>query len=210
MRVAMVTETYPPEVNGVARTMGLMVEGLRNRGHSIQLVRPRQNGHDAAQSLPGFEEVLKRGIALPRYPQLKMGMPARGDLIRLWSAERPQLVHVATEGPLGWTALAAAKALGLPVATDFHTNFHAYSRHYGLAWLARPVAGYLRRFHNRADCTLVPTAELAEELTNAGFERLRVVGRGVNPAVFSPARRSSELRASWGAGLDTPVALCVS
>lgn len=210
MRVAMVTETYPPEVNGVARTMGLMVEGLRNRGHSIQLVRPRQNGHDAAQSLPGFEEVLQRGIALPRYPQLKMGMPARGDLIRLWSAERPQLVHVATEGPLGWTALAAAKALGVPVATDFHTNFHAYSRHYGFAWLARPVAGYLRQFHNRADCTLVPTRELAEELAGAGFERLRVVGRGVNPAVFSPARRSTELRASWGADENTPVALCVS
>jgi glycosyltransferase involved in cell wall biosynthesis len=210
MRVAMVTETYPPEVNGVARTIGLMVDGLRNRGHSIQLVRPRQNGHDAAQSLPGFEEVLKRGIALPRYPQLKMGMPARGDLIRLWSEQRPQLVHVATEGPLGWTALAAAKSLGLPVATDFHTNFHAYSRHYGFSWLARPVAGYLRRFHNRADCTLVPTSELAEQLSDAGFERLRVVGRGVNPEVFSPARRSAELRASWGAGENTPVVLCVS
>jgi glycosyltransferase involved in cell wall biosynthesis len=210
MRVAMVTETYPPEVNGVARTVGLMVEGLRDRGHSIQLVRPRQNGHDAAQSLPGFEEVLKPGIAVPRYPQLKMGMPARGDLFRLWSAERPQLVHVATEGPLGWTALAAAKALGLPVATDFHTNFHAYSRHYGFSWLARPVAAYLRQFHNRADCTMVPTAELAQELAEAGFERLRVVGRGVNPEVFSPARRSPELRASWGAGEDTPVVLCVS
>ncbi|HYN11807.1 MAG TPA: glycosyltransferase family 1 protein [Burkholderiales bacterium] len=206
----MVTETYPPEVNGVARTIGLMVDGLRNRGHSIQLVRPRQNGHDAAQSLPGFEEVLKRGIALPRYPQLKMGMPARGDLIRLWSEQRPQLVHVATEGPLGWTALAAAKSLGLPVATDFHTNFHAYSRHYGFSWLARPVAGYLRCFHNRADCTLVPTSELAEQLSDAGFERLRVVGRGVNPEVFSPARRSTELRASWGAGENTPVVLCVS
>jgi glycosyltransferase involved in cell wall biosynthesis len=96
------------------------------------------------------------------------------------------------------------------VATDFHTNFHAYSRHYGVAWLARPVAAILRRFHNRADCTMVPTAEMAEDLGGMGFERLRVVGRGVNARIFSPERRRAELRARWGAGADDVVALCVS
>jgi glycosyltransferase involved in cell wall biosynthesis len=210
LRIAMVTETYPPEVNGVARTVGLMVEGLLAKGHFVQLVRPRQNGHDAAASAGNFEEVLKRGIPIPRYTQLKFGAPAKGALLREWSAKRPDIVHIATEGPLGWSALAAARKLGLPVATDFHTNFHAYSRHYGFAWLARGVTAYLRGFHNRADCTLVPTAELAEELGRSGYRGLRVVGRGVNPAVFSPERRSRELRASWGADDATPVALCVS
>ena len=206
----MVTETYPPEVNGVARTVGLMVDGLRARGHFVQLVRPRQNGHDVAAAETGFEELLKRGIPIPRYTQLKFGAPAKGALLDAWRKQRPDIVHIATEGPLGWSALAAAKKLGLPVATDFHTNFHAYSRHYGFAWLARPVTAYLRSFHNKADCTLVPTAELAEQLGRGGFRGLRVVGRGVNPAVFTPGRRSRELRASWGAGDDTPVALCVS
>jgi glycosyltransferase involved in cell wall biosynthesis len=119
-------------------------------------------------------------------------------------------VHIATEGPLGWSALAAARRLGLAVATDFHTNFHAYSRHYGFAWLASPVMAYLRSFHNRADCTMVPTAELAADLKAAGYRGLRVVGRGVDPQVFSPQRRSRELRARWGADDATPVALCVS
>jgi glycosyltransferase involved in cell wall biosynthesis len=210
MRIATVTETYPPEVNGVARTMVMMVHGLRSRGHSIELVRPRQNAADHGVLNGAFREVLTRGIPIPRYTQLKIGMPARGRLTRLWTETRPQVVHVATEGPLGWSALAAARGLGLPVVTDFHTNFHAYSRHYGFGWLSRPVTAYLRRFHNRADCTLVPTAELAEALAAQGFERLRVVGRGVDPAVFSPARRSAELRARWGAAEDTPVALCVS
>ncbi|HYL71125.1 MAG TPA: glycosyltransferase family 1 protein [Candidatus Dormibacteraeota bacterium] len=210
LRIAMVTETYPPEVNGVARTVSEMVEGLRLRGHSIQLVRPRQNGADRAFLDGNLEEVLGRGIAIPRYPQLKLGLPARRALRRQWSLRRPDVVHIATEGPLGWSALAAARDLDLPAATDFHTNFHTYSRHYGMGWLARPVVAYLRRFHNRADCTLVPTAELAEGLTRDGFERLRVVGRGVNPAVFSPQRRSAALRARWGAAEDTPVALCVS
>ena len=206
----MVTETYPPEVNGVARTVGLMAEGLRDRGHSIQLVRPRQNGHDVAASGEDFHELLKPGLPIPRYTQLKMGMPAKGSLLEAWAERRPDLVHIATEGPLGWSALAAARKLGIRTATDFHTNFHAYSRHYGFSWLARGVTAYLRHFHNRADCTLVPTQELADELGRAGFRGLRVVGRGVNPQVFSPDKRSAELRASWGAGEDTPVALCVS
>jgi glycosyltransferase involved in cell wall biosynthesis len=210
LKIAMVTETYPPEVNGVARTVGLMADGLRTRGHSIQLVRPRQNGHDVAATGEDFSELLQRGIPIPRYTQLKMGMPSAGALKRAWSQRRPDLVHVATEGPLGWSALAAARKLGIPTATDFHTNFHAYSRHYGFAWFARPVTAYLRHFHNRAGCTLVPTAALAAELAEDGFERLRVVGRGVNPAVFTPQRRSAELRASWGADDGTPVALCVS
>jgi glycosyltransferase involved in cell wall biosynthesis len=210
MRIAMVTETYPPEVNGVARTIGLMAEGLQRRGHSIQLVRPRQNGHDHAIDTPGFAEVLRPGIPIPRYTQLKMGMPSGRALGRAWRDERPDIVHIATEGPLGWSALAAARKLGIPVATDFHTNFHAYSGHYGAAWLARPVAAYLRSFHNRAECTMVPTREMAEDLAAMRFERLRVVGRGVNPAVFMPEKRSRELRAKWGANDDTLVALCVS
>jgi glycosyltransferase involved in cell wall biosynthesis len=139
-----------------------------------------------------------------------MGLPAKSALVRAWLEARPEVVHIATEGPLGWSALAAARALGLPVATDFHTNFHAYSRDYGMAWLARPVMAWLRRFHNRADCTMVPTAEMAEQLAAAGYRGLRVVGRGVNPQVFSPERRSAELRERWGADEATPVALCVS
>lgn len=210
LHIAMITETYPPEVNGVARTVKEMVEGLRSRGHSIQLVRPRQNGHDHAAINGSLVEMLGRGIAIPRYPQLKMGLPAKGALMRSWRERRPDLVHIATEGPLGWSALAAARSLGLKVATDFHTNFQTYSRHYGVGWLATPVMAYLRHFHNHADCTMVPTAEMADDLAAAGYRGLKVVGRGCDPQVFSPARRSSELRARWGAGDDTPVAVCVS
>ncbi len=210
MRIAMVTETYPPEVNGVARTIGLMAEGLQKRGHTIQLVRPRQNGQDQAVDRPAFSEVLRPGIPIPRYTQLKMGMPSGRALANTWREQRPDIVHIATEGPLGWSALAAARRLGIPVATDFHTNFHTYMRDYGMAWLARPVAAFLRSFHNRAACTMVPTREMAEDLAAIRFERLRVVGRGVDPAVFSPERRSRQLRATWGAGDETPVALCVS
>ena len=209
LRIAIITETYPPEVNGVARTVAFMAEGLQRRGHAIELVRPRQNGADPGRH-NGFDVLLSGGLPIPTYPQLKFGLPAKHAMLRAWSLKRPDVVHIATEGPLGWSALAAAQALGLRVSTDFHTNFHSYSRHYGIGWLARPVHAYLRRFHNRAGCTLVPTEELKRELAAGGYLGLRVVGRGVDPAVFSPERRSRELRASWGAHDDTPVALCVS
>lgn len=210
MRIAMVTETYPPEVNGVARTVDLMVRGLRRRGHAIQMVRPRQGANDRALHADGYRELLRPGVRIPRYPQLRMGLPSKGALLKAWSDEAPDLVHIATEGPLGGSALAAARALRIPVATDFHTNFDAYSGHYGAGWVAGLVRAHLRRFHNLAGCTMVPTDELAQQLARHGFERLRVVGRGVDADVFSPAKRSAELRARWQAAEDTPVALCVS
>jgi glycosyltransferase involved in cell wall biosynthesis len=200
LRVAVVSETWPPEVNGVAATASRVVAELRGRGHTLQLLRPRQHPGDTAVHEAGFDEVLVPGLPVPRYPQLKMGLPSRALLRRLWGLQRPDVVHLVTEGPLGWGALQAARALGLPVVSDFRTNFHAYSRHYGAAWLQRPIVGYLRHFHNRTACTMVPTAALRAELLAQGFENLRVVARGVDTRQFDPAHRSDELRRSWGAG----------
>lgn len=209
LRVAVVTETYPPEVNGVAATLSRVVDGLRQRGHQLQLVRPRQTDTETGAGEAEFAEVLVRGLSIPRYPQLKMGLPARRELQRLWVTQRPDVVHIVTEGPLGWSALQAARHLKLPVVSDFRTNFHAYSAHYGVGWLRAPVMTYLRKFHNRTHSTMVPTQMLRRELADAGFERLRVVARGVDTARFTPARRSDALRAQWGARHNTLVALCV-
>lgn len=209
LRVAVVSETWPPEVNGVAATISQVVDGLRRRGHEVQLVRPRQGVLDTAADDERFAEVLLRGLPIPRYPQLKMGLPSRRALLRLWQTQRPDVVHIVTEGPLGWSALQAALHLKLPVVSDFRTNFHAYSQHYGIAWLRHPIMVYLRKFHNRTACTMVPTERLRAELQAGGFRGLRVVARGVDTRLFDPARRSDELRRSWGAGSHTQVALCV-
>lgn len=209
LRVTVVTETYPPEVNGVAMTLGRLVEGLQRRRHRVQLVRPRQSAAENPASGDQFEEVLKAGIAIPRYDGLKMGLPAKQALFRLWTLRRPDVVHIATEGPLGWSALAAACKLRLPVSTGFHTNFHSYSRHYGVGFMKKPIAAYLRKFHNRALATLVPTEDLRRELGAQGFENLRVVSRGVDTRLFAPGRRSQELRARWGVTCEGPVALYV-
>jgi glycosyltransferase involved in cell wall biosynthesis len=210
LRVAVVTETYPPEVNGVSLTVAQVVQGLHRRGHDVQLVRPRQRGAvDPAQASPRFDEVLMRGLPVPRYPQLRMGVPSKRQLVRLWSLRRPDVVHIATEGPLGWSALQACRHLRLPVTSDFRTNFHAYSRHYGVGWLRKPIMAYLRKFHNATLCTMVPTEALRRDLEVSGLRNLRVVARGVDTELFDPARRSRALRTAWGAQDDTLVLLCV-
>lgn len=210
LRVAVATETYPPEVNGVAMTTGRVVDGLLRLGHEVQLIRPRQNAEDQPAQTESFDELLSRGIPIPKYNHLKMGLPARNALIRAWSIRRPDVVQVVTEGPLGWSAVAAARKLKLPVITEFHTNFHTYSRYYGIGWLKQPLAAYLRRFHNKGDLTLVPTEALRNELLGGGYAHVEVVARGVDTQLFAPERRADALRAEWGAAPGTLVCAIVS
>jgi len=205
LRLAIVTETYPPEINGVALTIARFVDGLKLIGHDVEVIRPRQSKSDAANS----QELLLRGLPIPRYPHLKMGLPAKNALIKRWSLHRPDVVHIVTEGPLGYSALQAALKLKLPVTSDFRTNFHAYSAHYGVGWLKRPIFAYLRKFHNQTYATMVPTDTLRAELQALGFQRLQVVARGVDTALFHPQWRNESLRASWGANAATPVAIYV-
>jgi glycosyltransferase involved in cell wall biosynthesis len=200
LNIAVVTETYPPDINGVAHTLSKIVQGLQARGHVIWLVRPRQPGADVATVNSSYQEVLVRGLPIPFYKQLRLGLPAKRELLRLWSRQRPDIVHIATEGPLGWSALQVARKLKLPISTDFRTNFHAYSQHYGIGWLRGAILAYMKKFHNAAHATMVPTAQLEAELADSGFKRLSVVPRGIDTGLFSPTQRSAALRQSWGVG----------
>ncbi len=208
LSLALVTETWRPEVNGVAMTLGRLVDGLRARHHQVEVVRPRQDG-DAGGDLHGAH-LLRASLPIPRYTGLRLGLPSSHVLRARWRTKRPDLVHVATEGPLGLSALRAAHSLGIPVSSGFHTNFHDYSGHYGIGVLRSTVEGYLRWFHNRTRCTLVPTEVQRNALARAGFRGVRTLGRGVDAELFHPRCRSAVLRAQWGAGEDTLVAVLVS
>jgi glycosyltransferase involved in cell wall biosynthesis len=203
MHIVYVTETWPPEVNGVALTAARTVDYLRTHGNRVTLVRPRQQAESAAPA----DTVLATGVPIPRYEGLRFGLPMGRALARAWRHERPDLVHVATEGPLGWSAVRAAVRMGIPVSSDFRTRFDSYTRFYAGRYLTGLVVGYLRRFHNRCGRTFVPTEDLRAELHALGYRHLRVSGRGVDSNRFDPARRSEVLRAQWGG--NGPVALYV-
>jgi len=207
-RVCVVSETYPPEINGVAMTLGRLVDGLRGRGHVVSIVRPRQRV-DRFDDRRDRDEVLVHGAPLPGYGGLQIGLPAGGALRRHWRERRPDVIYVATEGPLGWSAVRAARRLRLPVLSGFHTNFDRYARHYHAGWLTRLIASYLRSFHNRTTATLVATGDLRARLGALGFTNVNVLGRGVDRHLFTPELRCTALRASWGVSEHDVVALYV-
>jgi glycosyltransferase involved in cell wall biosynthesis len=209
LRIALVSETFPPEINGVSMTLGRLVEGLAQRGHAVQVVRCRRPHETPVAPATGISHVVLPSLPIPRYHGLRLGLPAGGRLREIWGRERPDVVHIATEGPLGRSALSAAEELRLPLASSYHTNFHDYSRHYGLGLMHGLVAGYLRRFHNRTRVTMVPSPDLLAQLSTAGFDNLVTLGRGVDTQLFSPDKRDPSLRARWGAQPSDPVLLHV-
>ena len=205
MRYALVTETYPPEINGVALTVEGLVLGLRGRGHSVEVVRPRQ----AADTTRDDDTLLVRGFPLPRYPGLRFGAPALRTLAVHWRRQRPDAIYIATEGPLGWAARRVARRLGIAVATGFHTRFDRYMRDYGAGWLEPLALAWMRRFHNAGDATIVATRELRDFLAGARFTNPVCVARAVDGALFHPGKRDRDLRAQWGAIDGTLVAIYV-
>lgn len=204
MHIVFVTETWPPQVNGVALTVQALARGLAARGHRVEVVRPGKDGSNGKVEL-----LFARGAPLPGYPGLQVGMPRGGELRRRWRERRPDAVYIATEGLLGISAMRAANVLQIPVVTGFHTRFHDYAAHYGVGLLAPLVCSRLLQFHRRAQMTLVPTRALFDELAEAGVGHVRKLRRGVDTDLFTPTRREPTLRGSWGFHDEAPVMLCV-
>jgi glycosyltransferase involved in cell wall biosynthesis len=207
--VCFVTETYPPEVNGVALTLRRLIDGLRQQDYTVSLVRPRRKSLDGSDDRSRPSVALVPALPLPGYKGLHAGLPAFRALKRYWAQRRPDVVYVATEGPLGWSAVRTALRLNIPVLSGFHTNFHSYSKHYHAGWLQDAIFRYLCRFHNSTSGTLVPSAELRDLLQARGIRNISVLDRGVDSRLFAPARRSAALRHLWSAGEDDLVALYV-
>lgn len=210
LHIALVTETYPPEINGVANTLSHLVQGMLAKGHAIHLIRPRQGAKDEVMiTNPRLCQTLKPGLPIPGYKDLHFGLPARKSIMQTWQHNRPDVVYIATQGPLGMSALSAARKLGIPVISGFHTNFHSYSRYYGLGLLESLISAMLRNFHNKTDCTLVPTQALRSELEAFGFRQCKVLARGVDTQRFHPGKRDTLLRRRWGVGENDQVVLYV-
>jgi glycosyltransferase involved in cell wall biosynthesis len=197
LHVCLVTETYPPEINGVAMTLHRLAKGLINRGHHVSLVRPRQSAHDRPGCSRTPEQTLIPGVPIPGYQGLRFGLPVGTRLRRLWDAARPDIIYVATEGPLGISALHQAEKLNIPVVSGFHTNFHSYTRHYHLGFLHKLILSHLRNFHNRTRATLVPSKDLQQQLQQTGFHNVEMLARGVDCNLFSPEKRDPKLRQMW-------------
>ena len=199
--IEVVTDTYVPDINGVAISLGRLCTGLRELGHRVEIIR-------SGKAVGEFEtRVLS--WPLPGYWEIKVGAPLPGELYRRWKRDRPDIIYVAIETPLGFSAAAAARRLGIPVVGGFHTNFCEYLQKYGANWVGKQVWRYQKWFHDRLARTLVPSPDACEKLTRAGFTKTSVLGRGVDTKLFSPEKRSESLRNEYGVKNNAPVALVV-
>lgn len=200
LRLALFTDTYVPQVNGVARTLQRLAAAVTARGGAVRLFTT----DDPAAALAP-EVVRFPGRAFWAYPQLRLAWPPREAVRRELAAFAPTLVHAATEFGVGLAGRRAALELGVPLVTSYHTNFTSYAEHYHLGFLAHPGWQYLRWFHGGAARTFCPTHAIRRELEGRGFANVAVWSRGVDGARFAPAYRSAALRAALGADEDTVV-----
>ncbi len=201
MRLTLVTETFAPQVNGVSRTLGQLVNHLERAGDEVQVVHP-DYGHDPS----GPHGHVVDSWVLPFYREVSVPMPPFGPAFRAIDAFGPDLIHVATEATLGWTALRYALRRKVPVVSSFHTNFDQYCDHYRLGWAKGPVWRYLRWFHNRTLETYVPSRPTIADLEARGFRRLVLWPRGVDGTLFRPDRPArTVVRERLGFGPDDVV-----
>ncbi|MEW6427369.1 MAG: glycosyltransferase family 1 protein [Thermodesulfobacteriota bacterium] len=169
MRLALITDAWSPQVNGVVTTLGKTVEHLRSWGHQVLTVTP-----DLFTTIP-----------CPTYPDIRLALFPSGVLRHLLDDFKPQAIHIATEGPLGWTARSYCIRNRLDFTTSYHTRFPEYIR------LRLPVPLSLsyravKKFHGAARRTMAATQDLADELRSRGFDNLRLWSRGVDTDIFQP------------------------
>jgi glycosyltransferase involved in cell wall biosynthesis len=202
MKLTFVTDTYAPQLNGVARTLERLVSGLRDRGHRVDVVRPAVLG---AQE-EGMEVM---SFPLPGYEGVHVGFPTVARLLSRWHRERPDIVYVATETLLGFAAIHSARTLGIPVVTGYHTNFQQYLSYYHMPRLEPIAMAYLRYLHNLSARTYVPCEDVRDALHGEGFDNLALLPKGVDTDLFHPDKRDESLRQEWGVGPGDLVAIYV-
>lgn len=201
MRIAFVSDTWLPEINGVTTVLATMQRGLVRRGHVVQVIAPRYTRGSGDE----VNVVRRPSIAMPGYAHSRLAFPFDPGVARGLARFQPDLVHVVTEGPLGAAGRRYALAARLPLITSFHTDFPRYAARYLGPWAVAPVRAYIRRFHGAAAATQTPSEATRSELLELGLPRAVVWGRGVDTELFTPQRRSAARRNALGAGGRTVV-----
>ncbi|WP_433080276.1 glycosyltransferase family 4 protein [Dactylosporangium sp. CA-052675] len=195
MRIAIVTESFPPDVNGVAHSVVRVAEHLVARGHEPLVIAPQPSS--AARSVTGsfpYQIIRVPSVATPGYGSFRLGLPSR-RLAAALRAHRTDLVHLASPFVLGARGMTVAASLGLPTVAVYQTDVPAYARLYYRSNLGESAAWrWLRHIHNAADRTLAPSTAAATALHGHGIERVWLWRRGVDAARFDPGHRSTALR----------------
>ena len=201
MRIAYVTESFPPDVNGVAHTAVRVAEHLVSRGHEPLVIAPEPAAAaDRPDATFNFPVARVPSVGLPIYPGFRVGLPGRAVRAAIEN-HAADLVHLAGPFVLGAGGCSAARRLGVPIVAVYATDLPAYARSYHTGQIGQSIAWRrLRAIHNAADRNLAPCTATAADLDANGVERVWIWARGVDSVRFDPAKRSPRLRAELAPG----------
>jgi glycosyltransferase involved in cell wall biosynthesis len=205
MKVAYFTESLPPLVDGVTRTLTRLADTLEKDQVPYRFYSPVKPD----ESIYWRDKVRKvASVPFPLYSYYRIGLPYFHGLWRELDAFKPDLLHVCSPTLLGLYALRYARGKNIPVVASYHTHFVSYFPYYGLEQMERVGWNYLHWFHNQCQRTFVPSNSTAEQLCDEGIANVTLWQRGIDLHHFSPQHRHAELRRSVGAD-DRPLLLYV-
>lgn len=197
VRVAIVTESFLPHMNGVTGSVMQILRHLERRGHESCVLAPAAIGIPA--ELHGAPVTAITSVPLPGYRDVRVGAATTRRIGAELHRFRPDVVHLASPFALGWRGLLAAERGGVGTVAAYQTDVAAYTERYRVAATTGIAHAHIARLHRRATLTLAPSTESAQQLSRLGIDRIRSWGRGVDAELFHPSRRSDALRAEWGA-----------
>ncbi|GAB2460526.1 glycosyltransferase family 4 protein [Xylanimonas ulmi] len=200
MRVAIIAESFLPQVNGVTHSVLRVLEHLERRGHEALVLAPDADDGVVPPFVAGAPVVEMGAVGLPGYPQVRLVVGQRARIQRTLAAFGPDVVHLASPFALGWHGIRAADNLHLPTVAVYQTEVPGYAARYGVRHLEPLLWRRVRNVHERATLTLAPSSAVLASLTERGLPRLRLWGRGVDTTRFHPLRRDARWRAAVGAG----------
>jgi glycosyltransferase involved in cell wall biosynthesis len=197
VRIALVSDTYTPQVNGVTTVLERMAKTLQREGHDCAVVAPAYPGGVGGGS-GGDRELRVPSLPFPPYPAIRLSIPRVRLIRRFLQQFGPEVVHVATEGPLGVIGRRYALDRSVPLVTSSHTDFPQYCRHYGASSLEPLAWRFLTWFHRPAALTHTPGRAMRTSLLERGVSHTVIWGGAVDASHFNPGRRTPWFRRIHG------------
>jgi phosphatidylinositol alpha 1,6-mannosyltransferase len=200
VRVAIVAESFLPQVNGVTNSVLRVLDHLRRTGHEALVLAPDADDGDVPPFVHGAPVVEVPAVSLPGYPDVRVVVGQRARIERTLAAFEPDVVHLASPFMLGYRGLQAAEAVGAPTVAVYQTEVPGYAARYGVRHLEPLLWRRVRNLHERATVNLAPSTPTIDHLRARGVPRLHRWGRGVDTVQFHPGARDEEWRRTVGAG----------
>ncbi len=204
MKIAIFTDTFLPDVNGVAKTLGRLTRYLDKTNHSYIVISPKRSRKEQ-----GTKQIyLQSSFPFPLYPDCRISVPNKNEIKELLHSFNPDIIHVATAFSIGLCGIRYAKKFDIPLVGSYHTDFDHYLQYYHLPLLSKPLWRYMEWFHQSMARIFVPSTYTFEQLNKRNFSNIQVWERGVDSSIFHPNYSKDQIRQKYNISKKIYTQLC--